>query len=40
MKKQVSRWSEPVDETILLFFKNEKESLINTVTLMEKSLIY
>lgn len=40
VKKQVSRWSEPVDETILSFFKNEKESLIKTATLMEKSLTF
>jgi hypothetical protein len=40
VKKQVSRWSEPVDETMLLFFKNEKDNLMNTATLMEKSLTY
>jgi len=38
VKKQVSRWSEPVDKTILSFFKHEKESLMNAATLMEKSL--
>lgn len=40
VKKQVTRWSEPVDETMLLFFKNERESLMKTATLMEKSLTY
>ncbi|XP_022166241.1 integrator complex subunit 10-like [Myzus persicae] len=34
LKKQVTRWSEPVDETMLLFFKNERESLMKTATLM------
>lgn len=38
VKKQVTRWSEPVDETILMFFKNEKQSLMNIVTIMEKCL--
>lgn len=40
LKKQVKRWSEPVDETMLLFFKNERESLMKTATLMEKSLTF
>lgn len=40
VKKQVLRWSEPIDTTILSFFKNEKESIMNTVTLMEKSLSF
>jgi len=40
VKKQVKRWLEPVDETMLLFFKNEKESLMKTAALMEKSLTF
>lgn len=40
MKNQLSRWTEPVNETLLLFFKNEKDSLINTATLLQKSFTY
>lgn len=40
VKRQLSRWCEPADQTILSFFKNEKESLLNAAALMEKSLTY
>ncbi|XP_050421882.1 integrator complex subunit 10 [Adelges cooleyi] len=40
IKKQVSRWSEPIDETLILFFKKEKESLMNITSIVERSLMY
>ncbi|VVC32526.1 Integrator complex subunit 10 [Cinara cedri] len=40
VKTQVQQYSEPIEETMLLFFMNEKKSLMKSATLMEKSLTY
>ncbi|XP_050540764.1 integrator complex subunit 10 [Daktulosphaira vitifoliae] len=40
IKKQVLKCSEPIEETIMLFLKMEKESLMKTASLIERSLVY